>query len=89
MLAAAVQRMIVAGVTNVALHPLDADAERFWKGRGFLSCGASHLLCVRGADALKKLVDVCNLIPDDAMGSDIVLCGLPRRVRERLVAGVR
>ena len=78
MVAAAAQRMIRAGVQTVYLHALDSSAEAFWRGKGFADCGGGGLLCIRGQAAIKELVDVCMLRPDDG-GEDCLLCGVRRR----------
>jgi len=84
LVAAASQRMIAVGADVVYLHPLDAEARRFWVARGFRRCGGGGLLCVRGVDAIAALIDGCLQSPEVPADGEFLLCGLPGRVRERL-----
>ena len=86
LVAVACERMLAVGVEQVNLHPLDSEAERFWRARGFLTCGAGHLLCLRGTAAIRSVVDTCFLNPETHVDGGFVLCGLPKAVRERLAA---
>jgi GNAT superfamily N-acetyltransferase len=82
--AAACERMLAVGVERVNLHPLDTDAERFWKARGFKQCGAGHLLCVQGRVEIRNIIDNCFLQPEVPVEGDFLLCGIPKQVRDRL-----
>ena len=78
------RHMLKNQVTTVYLHPLDADARRFWIGRGFGQCGAGSLLCIRGVDKIQHLIDGCIRNPETP-DKDQLLCGLPARVRSRML----
>jgi Acetyltransferase (GNAT) family len=86
LVAAASRRFLAAGVDQVVLHPLDDEARRFWLARGFQVCGRGSILCVRGAAAIEAMIDGCLTLPESALAGDLILCGLPRRVRDKLVA---
>lgn len=86
LVAAASRRMLEAGVDTVFLHPLDKEAERFWRGRGFITCGLGSLLCIRGRPAIEQLIGHCVATPEQASRNEIILCGLPATVRSRLLA---
>ncbi len=90
MVAAAAQRMVAAAVHAIFLHPLDPEARRFWIARGFVPSAPAtpNLLVARGEDRIKALVDHCLLFPDNPAGHELLLCGLPKQVRERLLSGV-
>lgn len=77
---AAVSRDLLAqGVTTVYLHPLDDAAARFWRGRGFVACGAGRL-CVRGRPGVETLRGSCELKPDCPDLQDCLICGRPEDV---------
>lgn len=86
LVAATAQRMLATGVNVIYLHPLDSEALRFWTARGFQSCGAGSLLCVRGQEAMLSLIDGCLAQPERPADGAYLVCGLPRQVRERLSA---
>lgn len=84
LVAGAAGRMLAAGVTSIHLHPLDKEAERFWRARGFATCGLGGLLCLRGESAIRSLIGNCVQTPECASTDGCLLCGLPRAARERL-----
>ena len=86
MVAALATLLVQNGYTTIFLHPLDSAAEAFWRGRGFDTCGRGGLLCVRGKDRISSLVDGCLTREDNPGDGHIVLCGLPKRVRDKLLA---
>ena len=77
---AAVSRELLSqGVTIVYLHPLDEAAARFWRGRGFVACGAGRL-CIRGRAGVEGLRGSCELKPDCPDTGDCLVCGRPEDV---------
>lgn len=86
MVAALAVRLVQNGYSTIFLHPLDSAAGTFWRGRGFETCGGGSLLCVCGKDKIMALVNGCLTQEDDPQGGHVVLCGLPKRVREKLLA---
>ena len=86
MVAALATLLVQNGYTTIYLHPLDDQARVFWSGRGFVPCGGGSLLCVRGKDRISSLVDGCLTREDNPGDGHIVLCGLPKRVRDKLLA---
>jgi len=80
LVAAMGHEMVRKGVAAVYLHPLDDAAWQFWRGRGFKSCGRGGLSCIRGTPGVQRLIDGCR-VSDDPQRGDVVLCGIPERVR--------
>lgn len=84
LVAAVATRFLKAKVSSVELHPLDADAERFWRARGFMTCRPGGFLCVRGDVQLRAMIAACDQKPDNACDGDCIHCGIPKKIRERL-----
>jgi len=78
--------LLAKGVETIYLHPLDEQARVFWAGRGFAPCGWGGRLCVRGKDAIAKLIDGCVARPDNG---EYVVCGLPRVTEQVRVPAYR
>lgn len=79
MVAALARAIIGRGGTSLTLSPLDDAAEAFWKRRGFHSCNGTKL-CLSSPDEIRRLVQVCDELPDCPADGDCVSCGV-RKVR--------
>lgn len=77
LVAAAGQQILAKGAIEVYLHPLDPAAARFWAQRGFATCGAGGLFCIRGTTAIQALLDGCRLSPDCPDQGECLVCGAP------------
>jgi hypothetical protein len=81
-LTAAVSRqMLSRGVQTLYLHPLDPAAAVFWIRRGFMPCGVGGRMCVRGSDAIGRLIEGCTATPDAPDRGEVIMCGVPKAVR--------
>ena len=78
LVAAASQQLLRQGAKTIFIKPLDSEAAQFWQKRGFGSCGGGGKMCVRGEEAVKKLIGACEVRPDFPNGGDFVVCGWPR-----------
>jgi len=66
LLAAFAQECLDGDVDEVQLHPLDENAYRFWRRRGFMVCGAGGLMCLRGRAAIEAFKAGCQTIGSGA-----------------------
>lgn len=78
LLAAVARAFLITKHTTMYIHPLDEQAAIFWRNRGFGTCGARGLMCVRSQDAIMRLRNICETMRDGVDGQDLLLCGLPR-----------
>ena len=62
-------------IERVVLEPLDADAERFWSARGFRDSGGD-VLVLDGKEEVAKLLNSCQVRPDDPVAGDCPLCSV-------------
>lgn len=79
MVAALGRAILGRGAESLTLSPLDDAARTFWLRRGFHSCNGTKL-CLSSPDEIRRLVQVCDELPDCPADGDCVSCGV-RKVR--------
>lgn len=76
LIAAVGHDLIDMGVTKVYVRPLDDEAARFWRNRGFQQRGIGPQLVVEGRSALQNLTRYCEVVADRPEDGEILVCGV-------------
>jgi len=74
LLAAASRDFLARNVQTVYVHPLDAEATKWWTQRGLGVCEGGSL-CIRGRVGIEALKGVCEVRPDCPDLADCLVCG--------------